>query len=52
MTFKNSCINLTSVFVSKLLQSAIGLNFVSDTSYIILYHHLILFYTITEGMCL
>ena len=42
----------TKYFFSKLLQSAIGLNFVSDNSYIISYHYLILFDPIIEGLWL
>jgi hypothetical protein len=52
MTSKNSCIYLQSIFYSKLLQSDIGLIFVSDTSYIILYQYFILFDPITEGLWL
>jgi len=52
MTSNNICINLQSIFVSKLLQSAIGLIFVSDTLYIISYHHLILLDAVTEGLWL
>jgi hypothetical protein len=52
MTSSNICINLQSIFVSKLLQSAIGLIFVSDTSYIVSYHNLILLDVITEGLWL